>query len=106
MSVQSNNQGRAYEYICLMTLYEEINKFRVSKIIKNSSFDIAQKAWMRVASDIQEVLKESAKAVITTVFDLEPMIVEQCEDILMLEIQADNEGEKGEVRDILILSVV
>ena len=28
MSSASNDQGRAYEYICLITLTEEINKFR------------------------------------------------------------------------------
>lgn len=26
MSEQSNNQGRAYEYICVLTLCEEIQK--------------------------------------------------------------------------------
>ena len=30
MSVQSNNQGRAYEYICLLTLNEEINKILIN----------------------------------------------------------------------------
>ena len=32
MSVQSNNQGRAYEYICLLTLNDEINKIRKAEI--------------------------------------------------------------------------
>ena len=45
MSVQSNNQGRAYEYICLLTLNEEINKIRKSQIVENSAYYAAQNAW-------------------------------------------------------------
>jgi len=102
MSVQSNNQGRAYEYICLLTLNEEINKIRKSKIIENSAFIAAQNAWNSVDYSLQSILKESANAVVATIFDMEPMIIEDCEDILTLKIQTDNEGKEGDVRDILI----
>lgn len=102
MSVQSNNQGRAYEYICLLTLNEEINKIRKSKIIENSAFIAAQNAWNSVDYSLQSILKESANAVVATIFDMEPMIIEDCEDILTLKIQTDNEGKEGDVRDVLI----
>ena len=45
MSVKSNNQGRAYEFACLNTLHEEISKYRVSKIEKNSTYEAAKRAW-------------------------------------------------------------
>lgn len=102
MSVQSNNQGRAYEYICLLTLNEEINKVRKSEIIKNSAFIAAQNAWNNVDSGFQSILQESAKAVVATIFDMEPMIIEESDDTLTLKIQTDNEGKEGDVRDILI----
>lgn len=102
MSVQSNNQGRAYEYICLKTLNEEINKVRKSEIIKNSAFNASQRAWNLVDNNFQALLKESAMAVVSTIFDMEPMILEQTSDILTLKIQTDNEGKEGDVRDILI----
>ena len=38
MSEESNNRGRAYEFICLKTLEEEIKKIRPVKIEENSSF--------------------------------------------------------------------
>lgn len=38
MSKQSNNQGRAYEYICINILNNEINKIRKAEIINNSAF--------------------------------------------------------------------
>ena len=102
MSVQSNNQGRAYEYICLLTLNEEINKIRKSEIIKNSAFVAAQNAWNSVNKNFQSILKESSKAVVATIFDMEPMIIDECSDTLTLKIQTDNKGKEGDVRDILI----
>ncbi|MEE0877510.1 MAG: HaeIII family restriction endonuclease, partial [Fibrobacteraceae bacterium] len=102
MSVQSNNQGRAYEYICLLTLNEEINKIRKSEIIENSAFIAAQNAWNCVDKNFQSILKESSKAVVATIFDMEPMIIDECSDTLTLKIQTDNEGKDGDVRDILI----
>ena len=102
MSVQSNNQGRAYEYICLLTLNEEINKIRKSEIIENSAFIAAQNAWNFVDDNFKSLLSESAKAAVQTIFDMEPMIIEDGNDVLTLQIQTDNEGKEGDVRDILI----
>lgn len=102
MSVQSNNQGRAYEYICLLTLNEEINKIRKSEIIENSAFTAAQNAWNFVDDNFKSLLSESAKAAVQTIFDMEPMIIEDGNDVLKLQIQTDNEGKEGDVRDILI----
>jgi hypothetical protein len=102
MSVQSNNQGRAYEYICLLTLNEEINNVREAKIIENSAFVAAKKAWVSIDSSLKLLLKESAKAAVFTIFDMEPLITERKKDTLTLKIQTDNEGKIGDVRDILI----
>ena len=102
MSEQSNNQGRAYEYICLTTLCEEINKIRKAEIIDNSAFKAAYHAWGLMSASFQSILAESAAAAVATIFDMEPMILEQSSDILKLKIQTDNEGKAGDVRDILI----
>lgn len=48
MSEQSNNHGRAYEYICLTTLYNEISKFRSVEIEQNSAYNAAFHAWSQV----------------------------------------------------------
>ena len=102
MSNQSNNQGRAYEYICLLTLNDEINQFRQSRIIENSAFFAAQNAWDSMNIEFQRVLTESAFAAVATIFDMEPLIIEQEDDDLTLMIQTDNEGQEGDVRDIVI----
>lgn len=102
MSNQSNNQGRAYEYICLITLSKEINKIRKAEIVHNTALNAATHAWSLVSAEIQSILKESAQNVVATIFDMEPMILEQTADVLQLKIQTDNEGKVGDVRDILI----
>lgn len=103
MSNSSNNQGRAYEYICLLTLEKEINKFRKAVIEHNSSFDAAQNAWLSINEALKETLQKSANAAIHTIFDMEPLILEDGNDQLNLKIQKDSEGESGDVRDILII---
>lgn len=103
MSNKSNNQGRAFEYACLTTLNEEISKYRNVEIIKNSSYEASLDAWNLVEKEIQETLLISAKSVVTTIFDLEPLIIEDDGDKLELLIQPDSMGELGDVRDILAI---
>lgn len=103
MSNQSNDQGRAYEYICLLTLGSEINKFRAAVIEKNSSYYAAERAWRSISEELRNTLEDSASAAVYTIFDLEPMILEDGNDRLDLFIQPDSQGEEGDVRDILIV---
>ena len=102
MSDQSNNQGRAYEYVCLLTLSEEINKVRKTEIIINSAYKAAEHAWLLMPDVFKSILASSANAVVSTIFDMEPMIIENGDDLLTLKIQTDNEGKEGDVRDIVI----
>jgi len=103
MSNASNNQGRAYEFICLLTLEKEIRKYRNAKIEINSSYEAAKSAWESIDFELQNTLKLSASAAVQTIFDMEPLIIEDGKDELELKIQKDSEGESGDVRDILII---
>lgn len=102
MSNASNNQGRAYEFVCLNSLYEAINKIRPAKIVRNSSYLAAENAWETLTHGEQTLYALSAKSTIETIFALEPNIVEQSSDILNLYIQNDQHGEEADVRDIII----
>ena len=102
MSNQSNNQGRAYEYICINTLCAEINKIRSAEIIKNSAYEAATRAWNSISERFKYILQQSAVAAVSTIFDMEPMLLEAGSDLLALKIQTDNEGKAGDVRDIII----
>lgn len=103
MSNKSNNQGRAYEFICLLTLNEEINKIRPVRIIINSSYLAAQRAWKTLNAAMQNLYKISSYAAVAKIVALEPRMIEKGEDVLDLLIQADEKGESGDVRDILII---
>ena len=102
MSGQSNNQGRAYEFICLLILSQEINKTRKAEIEVNSAYHAAEHAWNTISDELKSILAQSAIAAVSTIFDMEPMIIENSDDILSLKIQTDNEGKEGDVRDIVI----
>lgn len=102
MSKASNNQGRAYEFICLISLNEAINQIRKSQIIQNSSYDAAKSAWESLHENKQQLYALSAKSTIETIFALEPKIIECGEDVLNLYIQTDQHGQEADVRDIII----
>lgn len=103
MSNQSNDIGRAYEFICLKTLLSEISSIRSAEIIENSSLQAAERAWNSIDEKIRERLIISAKSAVLTLFDMEPMIIEKDDDCVELYIQPDTKGEAGDVRDIIIV---
>lgn len=102
MSSASNDQGRAYEFICLLCLNEAINSIREARIIHNSSYEAAEDAWNILSKNDQLLYELSARSTIETIFALEPNIVEQSDDVLNLFIQNDKRGEVADVRDIVI----
>lgn len=103
MSNKSNNQGRAYEFAYLNTLHEEISKYRVLKIEKNSSYKAAEKAWNTLEETEKDMYKVSALAGANAILELEPLILDDGEDELELKIQSDDKGKDGDVRDVLII---
>lgn len=103
MSNQSNVFGRAYEYICIETLNNEINKYRNSVIEKSSTYEIAKECWQIIDEESKETLENSALSAAYSIFDLEPMITEDDDDNLVLKMQKDKEGEIGDVRDIIMI---
>ena len=103
MSELSNNQGRGYEYACIQELYKIIKKIRPTMIVENSSLQAAKKAFDSLSKEQKEIFKKSAQSMIPVILECEPLIAEKESDILKLCIQQDEEGEKGDVRDIIIL---
>lgn len=102
MSSKSNDQGRAYEYICLLSLQNAISAIRKSQIIHNSSYEAAEHAWNTLSVAEKALYTLSAKSTIDTIFALEPNIIEVDDDTLNLYIQSDEHGEEADVRDIII----
>lgn len=102
VSTKSNDQGRAYEYAWMQTLYTSLEEIRKTRIIENSSLLVNKKAWSTMDNDIKEIYMESANAAVETILELEPRLTEKDEDELTLEFQKDGKGVEGDVRDIVI----
>lgn len=102
MSANSNNQGRAYEYAWMTTLFETLDPLRETGIVCNSSYDANERAWNAISEEKQKLYTISANAAVNTIIELEPMMEENSGDTLLLEFQKDESGESGDVRDIVI----
>lgn len=104
MSEKSNNNGRAYEYICLMTLFDSVKDISNVKIIENSALNASKRAWESIDENTKNLLEISAKTATENLFNLEPLILDNSNqsDILGLKIQSDENGINGDVRDIVI----
>lgn len=103
MSSRSNNQGRAYEYACIMALDARISGIRPCMLVRNTCLSAAEKAWNTLSPASRQTYTLSALAATDTLFSLEPRILETTGDQVELMIQPDSNGISGDVRDILII---
>ena len=102
MGISSNNQGRAYEYAWITTLFKTLEPIRKTGIVCNSSFDANERAWNAVSQDKRNLFTVSTNAAVDALLELEPRMEEDNGDMLLLEFQKDEAGESGDVRDIVI----
>ena len=102
MSTNSNNQGRAYEYAWINTLFKALSTLRDTHIIHNSSWDANKRAWEEIDEELRNILEMSANAAVDTILELEPLMADSNGDELILEFQQDGAGMQGDVRDIVI----
>lgn len=103
MSSKSNDQGRAFEYACIIELEKRISDIRTVEI-DIDSVSAAERAWNLQGNAIQGMFCKAANAFIDTLFESEPLILEQDSenDIVVLSINKDSDAEGGDVRDIVI----
>lgn len=86
-------EGLMNSYVC-SPLKKKIKKLRPVNIIKNSSYSAAERAWCTLSNEMQETYKASSYVAVAKIFELEPRIVENNNDILELLIQTDAKGKK------------
>ncbi len=102
MSTNSNDQGRAYEYAWISSLYKTLSAIRKTRIVDNSSLEANKRAWNVMDDDMQALFEISANAAVDTILELEPLMSENDGNELLLEFQKDGAGIQGDVRDIVI----
>lgn len=103
MSDKSNNQGRAFEYVFVNVLKEEIEKRRSVEIEKNSSYLAAENAWNDIESSMRDTLRKGAIASCNKLFEAEVLLTEDGGKPISLKLQPDKAGEEGDVRDVLAI---
>lgn len=104
MSSKSNDQGRAFEYACIIELKDRIEDKRPVTIDKESVL-AARRAWKTQDEIQQQTHLRAADAFIDTLFSAEPLILEYDgtnNDVVVLSINKDSDAEGGDVRDIVI----
>ncbi len=103
MSTESNDNGRAFEYACIIELKDRIEDFRPVKIEYNT-IEAAKRSWETRSELEQKNFLRAADAFIDTLFSAEPLILERDDDddVVTLSINKDSDAEKGDVRDIVI----
>lgn len=106
MSAKSNNQGLAFEYIFINTIYKDLTALGInSKIINDEHYRSAEKGFLSTSSIICKNLKKSAEVATQKIFELEPTILEPtttATDIVILYIQSNIKGATGDVRDVIL----
>lgn len=103
MSSKSNDQGRAFEYACIIELKNRIGNIRPVKIELDSIL-AAQRAWNLQDTNTQKMFMKAAHAFVDTLFSAEPLILEcnGIDDVITLSINKDSDAEGGDVRDVVI----
>lgn len=105
MSENSNNQGRAFEYIFTTRLYEEILKSRKICFVKNSAFLTTYRAYENIDELLKISLRCSTDAIIAALATCEPYLFYNDGNELELLLQSDKSGEIGDVRDVVIRDI-
>lgn len=103
MSSKSNDQGRAFEYACIIELKDKIEDKRPVTVDEESVM-AARRAWETQSEVEQQIYLRAADAFIDTLFSAEPLILEYDgeDDVVILSINKDSDAEGGDVRDIVI----
>lgn len=102
MSTNSNDKGRAYEYAWINTIYDFLHRIRATKIVENTSLDANRRAWNVMDEETKSLFEISACSAIETIAEMEPLLLENDNDVLLLEFQSDDAGIHGDVRDIVV----
>jgi len=102
-TINSTIKGKAYEYACVLVLDFILKNNRKLEIIENTSFIIAKERYEMLSVGEQQIMIISATAGVNAIIELEPRILSDKEDTLTIQLQSDDNGKKGDVRDVLII---
>lgn len=101
--IQTTN-GKAFEYACLLAIYEELCKNQAIEIAESPQLSTARKFYENTDDVLQNFLDAAARAAVRVIKRLEPQLWNpDGNEPLYLRIQPDAAGIKGDVRDVLCI---
>ena len=104
MSATQTNNGKAFEYACILSLYTELSASQDVSIIKTQQLQTALNFFKVSSIQLQSKLIRAADAATRVIVRLEPQLQHPNKNIpLYLSLQTDAKGESGDVRDVLCI---
>jgi hypothetical protein len=97
--------GKAFEYALLIEFSNRLKGYTSVSIIENTPFTTAQNCFTSFNEKEKSKFLLTASFAVNFLMDIEPKLSNAVnkEDILQLELASDREGQKGDVRDVLII---
>ncbi|MEZ4486216.1 MAG: HaeIII family restriction endonuclease [Cyanobacteriota/Melainabacteria group bacterium] len=104
MTAKASKHGKAFEYALLSELEIEIKGNAKFSIEKNTQYDNALASFESIDSREAEAYRAAARAGVLMLLRREPLILNPATDrsVLNICIQSDQEGGRGDVRDIVL----
>lgn len=101
--IQTKN-GKAFEYACVKALVKMLNLYGKIKISESSPLLTARNLYLEMDEKMKDQLDKAADAAVRVVYKLEPQLwSSNGNEPLIIEIQTDASGIKGDVRDVVCL---
>jgi len=96
--------GKAFEYACLIELNNRLSQSQIVEITQNESFRIAKQYFENCAQTKKSKMTSAAVAASRVIIRYEPQLEHPNGNLpLVLSIQEDAQGIRGDVRDVLCI---
>ena len=97
--------GKAFEYALLNALLERLRSVTKVTVVNNEPFKTAKKCFETFDETEKGLYNLNARGAVNFLIDQEPRLsnVANDNDVLILEIVSDKQGQAGDVRDVLAI---
>jgi len=102
MAGSQSSRGKAFEYACLNSLYENLKGMQEILVQKTPALIVAENSYIDESDNLKLNMDLAANAATKILLKLEPQLSNPIDNSpLILSIQEDAAGIKGDVRDVI-----
>jgi hypothetical protein len=104
MSGSQTSNGKSFEYACLLAIYNLLSDQQEVSIVRSAPLETAERFFADAEAEFKDNLIQGANAAARVLVRLEPQLHHPDKNVpLILSLQIDAEGRKGDVRDVLCI---